>query len=173
MLVEEIDLAESSDPGFASSVLSKAMYQDGSTLSSRLWTRDALRVLPRSVMGVPSDLDQLESTGIIGPDGMVRLREETRLPMAEDDVSVAEFVGSRLGSEVVDRLLEPLLGGGQGVRGQPVGEVTQLHREGVAQPDQRSLGTAQRQGGPGGVLVQGRGHRGRRSPAGRSRRQTC
>jgi uncharacterized protein len=35
-LVEEIDLSESADPKFAMSVLAKAMYQDGSTLSTRL-----------------------------------------------------------------------------------------------------------------------------------------
>lgn len=81
------------------------------TLGSRLWTRDALRPLPRSVMGIPADLDQLESTGVIGADGLARLREETVLAMSAGDVSVADFVGARLGSEVVDRLVEPLLGG--------------------------------------------------------------
>lgn len=44
VLVEEIDLAESADPRFAASVLAKAMYQDGSTLGSRL-SKDTLKVL--------------------------------------------------------------------------------------------------------------------------------
>lgn len=81
------------------------------TLSSRLWTRDALRVLPRSVMGIPADLEQLASTGVLSAEGLARVHDERRLPAAEDDESVADFVGNRLGAEVVDRLVEPLLGG--------------------------------------------------------------
>lgn len=81
------------------------------TLSSRVWTRGALRALPRSVMGVPADLAQLEETGLLTEGGLARAREETRLPVPVGDQSVAEFVASRLGDEVVDRLVEPLLGG--------------------------------------------------------------
>ncbi|KRF13739.1 protoporphyrinogen oxidase [Nocardioides sp. Soil797] len=81
------------------------------TLSSRLWTRDALRVLPRSVMGIPADLDQLRETGVLSDDGLVRAREEHVRALEPEDVSVAEFIASRLGGEVVDRLVEPLLGG--------------------------------------------------------------
>lgn len=44
VLVEEIDLAEANDPAFASSVLSKALYQDGSTLSSHL-SKETLQIL--------------------------------------------------------------------------------------------------------------------------------
>ncbi|NYG58523.1 oxygen-dependent protoporphyrinogen oxidase [Nocardioides daedukensis] len=81
------------------------------TLSSRLWTRDALRPLPRSVMGIPADLEQLVQTGVLSDAGIARLREEKVLPAPDEDVSVADFVGERLGREVVDRLVEPLLGG--------------------------------------------------------------
>lgn len=81
--------------------------------SSRLWTRGSLRPLPRSVMGVPTDLDQLAETGVLSPDGLARVREEPTLPptVLDGDVSVADLVGRRLGPEVVDRLVEPLLGG--------------------------------------------------------------
>ena len=81
--------------------------------ASRLWTRGELRPLPRSVMGVPTDLDQLASTGVLSDEGLARVREEPSIPPIEigDDVSVAELVGTRLGREVVDRLVEPLLGG--------------------------------------------------------------
>jgi uncharacterized protein YbaP (TraB family) len=44
VLVEEIDLAESSDPRFAASVMAKAMYQDGTTLGSRL-SKETLQTL--------------------------------------------------------------------------------------------------------------------------------
>jgi len=83
------------------------------TISSRIWTRGALRPLPRSVLGVPADLDQLAASGVLSDEGLARVREEPTLPptVLDGDVSVAELVGSRLGPEVVDRLVEPLLGG--------------------------------------------------------------
>ncbi len=83
------------------------------TSSSSVWTRGALRPLPRSVMGVPADLDQVAASGVLSDAGVDRLRHETSgQPVAEgEDVSVGELVATRLGDEVVDRLVEPLLGG--------------------------------------------------------------
>jgi oxygen-dependent protoporphyrinogen oxidase len=83
------------------------------TTSSRLWLGGELRPLPRSVFGVPIDLAQLAASGVLTPAGLERVRAEPSLPPTElaGDVSVAELVGSRLGDEVVDRLVEPLLGG--------------------------------------------------------------
>lgn len=83
------------------------------TTSSRLWLGGDLRPLPRSVFGVPIDLAQLAASGVLTPAGLERVRAEPSLPPTElaGDVSVAELVGSRLGDEVVDRLVEPLLGG--------------------------------------------------------------
>ena len=81
------------------------------TVSSRIWTRGALRRLPRSVMGVPADLDELGRTGVLSDEGLARARAEVTAPAPDGDVSVADFVASRLGDEVVDRLVEPLLGG--------------------------------------------------------------
>ncbi len=46
-----------------------------STASSRIWTRGALRPLPRTLMGAPLDLDQLEASGILSPEGMARARQ--------------------------------------------------------------------------------------------------
>jgi oxygen-dependent protoporphyrinogen oxidase len=79
--------------------------------STQLWTRGALRPLPRTLLGVPLDLDALASTGVLSDDGLARVREEALLPLGDDDVSVAEMLGSRLGHEVVDRLADPMLGG--------------------------------------------------------------
>jgi protoporphyrinogen/coproporphyrinogen III oxidase len=83
------------------------------TTSSAVWTHGALRPLPRSVMGVPADVEQVASSGVLSAAGLERLRHETPGgPLADgDDVSVGELVASRLGDEVVDRLVEPLLGG--------------------------------------------------------------
>lgn len=81
--------------------------------TSRVWWGDELRPLPRSLMGVPMDLSALESSGLLTPAGLAAVRAEPRLPTTtlDADVSVAELVGGRLGPEVVDRLVEPLLGG--------------------------------------------------------------
>ena len=81
--------------------------------SSRVWTRGALRPLPRSLMGVPLDLDQLADSGVLSAEGLARVRAERDLPPTpvDGDVSVGDLVAARLGDEVVDRLVEPLLGG--------------------------------------------------------------
>jgi protoporphyrinogen/coproporphyrinogen III oxidase len=80
--------------------------------SSAIYTRGAMRPLPRrQFMGVPADLDELAATGVISPEGIARARAEQVRPAGADDVSVTEYVGSRLGPEIVDRLVDPLLGG--------------------------------------------------------------
>ncbi|MFI5428296.1 protoporphyrinogen oxidase [Aeromicrobium sp. UC242_57] len=62
--------------------------------------------MPPTVMGVPADLPALTASGIVTHD--VR---STILPVPDEDVSVAAFVADRVGQEIVDRLVEPLLGG--------------------------------------------------------------
>jgi len=78
---------------------------------SSLWTRGELRPLPRSLMGVPLDLDELRSSGVLSDEGLARAEDEQPGVGLDEDVSVGELVASRLGDEVVDRLVEPLLGG--------------------------------------------------------------
>ncbi|GAA3546011.1 protoporphyrinogen/coproporphyrinogen oxidase [Nocardioides daeguensis] len=78
--------------------------------TSRVWTRDALRALPRTLMGAPLDLDDLARTGILSAEGLDRARHQI-VPQVDGDVSVGDLVGQRYGAEVVDRLVEPLLGG--------------------------------------------------------------
>ena len=85
--------------------------------ASAIYTRGAMRSLPRrQFMGVPADLDELAATGVISAEGVARAREETAPPAptgpaGAGDVSVTEYIGSRLGVEIVDRLVDPLLGG--------------------------------------------------------------
>jgi oxygen-dependent protoporphyrinogen oxidase len=84
------------------------------TTSSAIWTRGALRPLPRrQVMGVPSDLAELAKSGVLSGEGLARARQDLDLaPTARDgDVPVARYIGARFGDEVVDRLVDPLLGG--------------------------------------------------------------
>jgi protoporphyrinogen/coproporphyrinogen III oxidase len=88
------------------------------TYAARIWSRGELRPLPRSVMGVPGDLAELSASGLLSPEGMAQVREERDLPAArldlDDpgwDVAVGELVAERLGGELLDRVVEPLLGG--------------------------------------------------------------
>ena len=80
--------------------------------ASAIYTRGAMRSLPRrQFMGVPADVDELAATGVISAEGVARARNEPPGPAETADTSVTEYIGARLGVEVVDRLVDPLLGG--------------------------------------------------------------
>jgi oxygen-dependent protoporphyrinogen oxidase len=84
------------------------------TTSAAIWSRGRLRPLPVGhMMGVPGDVRRLATSGVVSPAGVVRAALDLVLPATAigDDMSVAAFVGARMGHEVVDRLVEPLLGG--------------------------------------------------------------
>ncbi|MEU5130089.1 protoporphyrinogen oxidase [Streptomyces mobaraensis] len=88
--------------------------QPPATATAGIWTRDGLRPLPKGqVMGVPGDLDALAASGVLSPDGLAAAAREAELPPTEpgEDVAVGAYVAERFGPEVVDRLVEPLLGG--------------------------------------------------------------
>ncbi|MEU7578034.1 protoporphyrinogen oxidase [Streptomyces sp. NPDC041068] len=87
---------------------------DPAPAPTTLWSNGALRPLPPGhVMGIPTDPAALAGTGLLSEEGMARLCHEETLPVEPraEDVSVAEYLGGRLGQEAVDRLVEPLLGG--------------------------------------------------------------
>jgi len=87
---------------------------DPGTTSSAIWTLGALHPLPRrQFMGVPSDMAELAKSGVLSGDGVARASQDLELPPTarDGDVAVARYVGARLGAEVVDRLVDPLLGG--------------------------------------------------------------
>ncbi|MBG0851738.1 protoporphyrinogen oxidase [Streptomyces spinoverrucosus] len=86
--------------------------QPPATATAALWTRGALRPMPKGhVMGVPGTAVAL--AGVLSEEGLARIERDADLPRTEvgDDVAVGGFVAARLGREVVDRLVEPLLGG--------------------------------------------------------------
>ncbi|MEU2420873.1 protoporphyrinogen oxidase [Streptomyces sp. NPDC007851] len=86
--------------------------QAPATATASIWTRDALRPMPKGhVMGVPGTAAAL--SGVLTEEGLARVERDADLPRTEvgDDVAVGEYVAARLGREVVDRLVEPLLGG--------------------------------------------------------------
>lgn len=70
------------------------------------------------VMGVPTDLDALAASGVVSAAGVDRARQDLDLaadpadPLPSgDDVALGPYLRRRLGDEVVDRLIDPLLGG--------------------------------------------------------------
>ncbi|MCL4861997.1 MAG: protoporphyrinogen oxidase [Caldilineaceae bacterium] len=73
-----------------------------------------LHRLPSGLTGmIPTNLDALTNSTLISPAGRERLAQEASLPPvpAKGDESVAHFVTRRLGREVYEQLVEPLMSG--------------------------------------------------------------
>lgn len=84
------------------------------TAQAGLWTRGALRPLPTgTLLGIPADLASLARSEVLSATGLARVPLDLVKPGAPvvDDLSVGELVRRRLGQEVVERLVDPLLGG--------------------------------------------------------------
>lgn len=83
--------------------------------SSRIWSGGELRPLPRSLMGVPSDLEELRASGLLDADALARVAAEPTLPAEAvetgEDITIGDLVDRRFGPAVTDLLVEPLLGG--------------------------------------------------------------
>lgn len=84
------------------------------TGSARLWLQGALRPLPKKqYLGVPLDLDDLAESGLITAEGLERaaldLEEPANAPAGDE--SAGALIRRRLGDEVMDKLVGPLLGG--------------------------------------------------------------
>lgn len=77
----------------------------------------ALHPLPAGLSGmIPTNLQALADNPLISPAGKERLAQEVNLPPAPQnseyaDESVAAFVSRRLGREVYEKLVEPLMSG--------------------------------------------------------------
>lgn len=82
--------------------------------SANLWNRGAMLPMPRTLMGVPTDARGLADSGVLSKAGLARAALDAVMPatrIGETDVSVGWLIEERFGKEVVDRLVEPLLGG--------------------------------------------------------------
>jgi protoporphyrinogen/coproporphyrinogen III oxidase len=115
------------------------------TTAASVWSRGRLRPLPkRQLMGVPADLDELTGSGILSPPGLARARDDLRLPPTtrDGDVAVASYVGARFGRELVDRLVDPLLGGVYAGRSQELSFEATLGGLAQAARQHRSLAEA-------------------------------
>src|SRR5438270_6880648 len=79
-----------------------------------LWSGGHLRPLPEGLaLGVPLKPLALARSGVISPAGLARAGLDVVLPQIKPraDPSVADVIGGRLGQEVLDRLVDPLIGG--------------------------------------------------------------
>jgi oxygen-dependent protoporphyrinogen oxidase len=93
--------------------LAGQLVQPGTTAAG-IWSRGELHPLPRrQFFGVPADLDELGRSQILSAAGLARARGDLDLPATArtGDVSVASYLSARFGTELVDRLVDPLLGG--------------------------------------------------------------
>ncbi len=84
------------------------------TAGASVWTRGRLRPLPAgTVLGVPTDLAALARSRVLSARGLCRVPLDLLRPAPPQpaDVTVGSYVRARLGAEVVDRLVDPLLGG--------------------------------------------------------------
>jgi oxygen-dependent protoporphyrinogen oxidase len=82
---------------------------------SRIWSQGHLRTLPAGTFfGIPDRLLPLLTSRLLSPLGFLRVLLDLVLPAGRtlpDDPTLAEIVRPRMGSEVFDRLVDPLLGG--------------------------------------------------------------
>jgi oxygen-dependent protoporphyrinogen oxidase len=74
---------------------------------------DLVPLPPALMMGVPTDLSSLARSGVISAQGLARIPLDHVLPPTRigEDISIGEYVGRRLGPEVVVKLVAPLLMG--------------------------------------------------------------
>ncbi|MBV8159671.1 MAG: protoporphyrinogen oxidase [Acidimicrobiia bacterium] len=84
------------------------------TTRAWLWSRGQLRPLPDGLaLGVPLKPLALARSGVVSPAALGRAALDVVLPQLKPraDPTVADVVGGRLGREVLERLVDPLIGG--------------------------------------------------------------
>ncbi|MBF7016754.1 protoporphyrinogen oxidase [Staphylococcus durrellii] len=84
------------------------------TGQSYIYAKDKLYPIPGgSIMGIPTDIKPFVSTKLISVKGKIRasldlIKKPTKM---SEDISVGAFFRDRLGDEVLENLIEPLMGG--------------------------------------------------------------
>jgi oxygen-dependent protoporphyrinogen oxidase len=86
-----------------------------------IYSYGALRQIPaENVLGVPLDLDALAASGIVSAAAVARARRDlvrdtddvtTRLRERGQDESIGDLIRRRLGDEINERVVDPLIGG--------------------------------------------------------------
>jgi oxygen-dependent protoporphyrinogen oxidase len=110
--------------------------------------RGRLAPLPTgTVLGVPADLTSLARSEVLSARGLARVPLDLVAPGAPvlDDIAVGELVGRRLGREVVELLVDPLLGGVYAGRADRLSLQATMPAMATALRTQRSLILAARQ----------------------------
>lgn len=82
--------------------------------SAYVWSRGALRSIPPGlVLGAPARRDALDGSPIVSPEGAARSAQEPDIPgePLHGDVAIGAYIRRRYGDEVLERLVDPLLGG--------------------------------------------------------------
>ena len=84
------------------------------TGQSYIFAKNQLYPIPGgSIMGIPTDIKPFLKTRLISPLGKLRAGLDLVIPpiKIENDISVGEFFRKRLGNEMLENLIEPLMGG--------------------------------------------------------------
>ncbi|MED4585494.1 protoporphyrinogen oxidase [Brevibacillus choshinensis] len=85
-----------------------------STGQAYIWHHDRLMPIPEgAVMGVPTKLMPFVTSELISWPGKIRAAADLFLPASKEngDISVGDFFRRRLGDEVIENLIQPLLSG--------------------------------------------------------------
>jgi oxygen-dependent protoporphyrinogen oxidase len=84
-----------------------------SNAGAYVWARGRLRRLPGGLaLGVPGEILPVARSGILGVGGMARAALEPFLPRRSTPAdALGPLISSRFGSEVLERLVDPLIGG--------------------------------------------------------------
>ncbi|MFD2369892.1 protoporphyrinogen oxidase [Brevibacillus sp. GCM10020057] len=85
-----------------------------STGQAYIWHKERLMPIPEgAVMGVPTKLMPFVTTKLISWPGKLRAAADLILPatVGDGDISVGDFFRRRLGDEVIENLIQPLLSG--------------------------------------------------------------
>jgi protoporphyrinogen/coproporphyrinogen III oxidase len=81
---------------------------------AHIWTGGRLKPVPADfIFGIPTSPLAALRSGLLSPRGAARAAADLVLPgpLKGPDISIAEFVRHRFGSEVLERLVDPLLAG--------------------------------------------------------------
>lgn len=94
--------------------LADEICHPATTIPAYLVRQGHLYELPASSMlGVPTDLDTMANNGVISAAGVERARFDLTAEATpiDGDISIGALCRHRLGDEITDRLIDPLLGG--------------------------------------------------------------
>jgi protoporphyrinogen/coproporphyrinogen III oxidase len=118
-----------------------------------LWWDGRLRTLPEGlVLGVPGRIGSLVRTGILSPAGVARAALDLVLPRrgSATDATVRQLVAGRFGSQVADRLVDPLVGSIHAGSTAALGAAETVPQLQAAAQSHRSLLLGLRSGQPAG-----------------------